>query len=67
MAKPSRATQAKRSRELAKQERQQAKREDRARRKEQRADRAALAAAGEDPDLIGIVAGPQPRTDADPE
>jgi hypothetical protein len=67
MAKPSRATQAKRSREMAKRERQQEKREDRARRKEQRANRAALVAAGQDPDLIGIVAGPQPRTDADSE
>jgi hypothetical protein len=61
MAKPSRATQAKRERERSKQEKQAEKRELRAMRKEadsQRTEEALL--SGEDPDLIGIYPGPQP-------
>jgi len=61
MARPNRATQDKRNRERAKQERQAEKREDRERRKEAREIRAAQIATGEDPDIAGIIPGPQPR------
>lgn len=64
MGKPSRATQAKRSRELAKQERSEQKRIDRAQKKELKK----LAELNRtqddqetDPDLIGIFPGPQPQ------
>lgn len=60
MAKPSRASQAKRSRELSQRDRQQEKAEQRALRKEQKASRAENADPNYDPDLEGIVAGPQP-------
>lgn len=50
----------KRQRERAQKERQQEKEEKRRLRKEQKVARAAGADPGEDPDLIGIVAGPQP-------
>jgi hypothetical protein len=63
MARPTRATQAKRSRERAKQEKQKEKRAEREVRKEQKV----LKEPGktgssweDDPDLAGIVPGPQP-------
>ncbi len=63
MARPGPATQAKRRRERAKKEKQKAKAERRALRKEQKAQKSALPHdLGEDPDLIGIVAGPQQPT-----
>ncbi len=65
MAKRGPMTQAKRKRERAKQEKRKAKAERRALRKEQKALRAEqLQDSGEDPDLIGILSGPQrPRID----
>ncbi len=65
MAKPGRATQAKRSRELAKKEKQCNKEERRAVKKEQKDLRTThYSLLGEDPDLIGIYPGPQkPLTD----
>ncbi len=60
MSKPSRATQAKRNRERSRQERQQEKKEDRVVRKEMKKLRIESLEIGVDPDLIGIVAGPQP-------
>lgn len=59
MGKPNRATQGKRERERARLEKQADKREDRARRKEERDTRADQLANGEDPDIAGIVPGPQ--------
>jgi len=60
MAKPGRATQAKRNREIAKIDKQKDKEERRAQRKEQKAQSPSyLSGTGEDPDLIGIVPGPQ--------
>ncbi len=53
------ATAKKRQREAAKRERQQEKAARRAQRKQQHEPRVA-GAEGEDPDLVGIVAGPQP-------
>jgi hypothetical protein len=62
MAKPSRATQKKRDRERAQQEKQEEKRAERALRKESR--KGDLKDSdGEDPDLAGIIAGPQPPQD----
>jgi hypothetical protein len=65
MAKPSRATQKKRERERNRMERQADKREERAMRKEERKKDDGSPDDGiyEDPDLIGIVPGPQPRMD----
>jgi hypothetical protein len=60
MPKPGPATQAKRNRERSKQERQQEKQEKRSQRKEQKKDRERLIEEGVDPDLAGIVHGPQP-------
>ena len=68
----SRPTQNKRARELARQERQQLKT---ARRNEAKARRAASPTdrSGEDPDIAGIIPGPQPspwgdeETDTGPE
>jgi len=60
LARPGPATQAKRKRERARQERQQEKQEKRSLRKEQRKERERLIESGVDPDLEGIVAGPQP-------
>ena len=56
----SRPTQNKRARERARQERQQSKQ---ARRAEQKMRKAGMpsAAGGEDPDIAGIVPGPQPN------
>jgi hypothetical protein len=60
MAKPGPTTQAKRSRERARQDRMQEKQEKRSIRKEMRKEREKLVADGVDPDLAGIVPGPQP-------
>ena len=57
MAKPNKATQAKRGRELAKQDKRKEKAERRADRKD--APSVPRGIDGEDPDLAGIVAGPQ--------
>jgi hypothetical protein len=54
------ATQAKRNRERSKQERIQEKEEKRLLRKEQRKERDRVTADGHDPDLAGIIPGPQP-------
>ncbi len=64
MGRPSRATQEKRNRERAKQERKEEKRAARAARKElKKSGRPGSDDEGtEDPDLIGIVPGPQPET-----
>ena len=63
MARPGPASQAKRARERAKQEKRKAKQEKRAMRKEMKAERAEEATqtrdTGEDPDIQGIVPGPQ--------
>jgi hypothetical protein len=63
MAKPSRATQAKRNRERSRQERQQEKQEKRVTRIEQKKERERYLADGIDPDLAEIVPGPQPLPD----
>jgi hypothetical protein len=61
MPMPGRATQTKRIRERANQERKAEKAAERARRKEDRKnERADANASGEDPDLVGIIPGPQP-------
>jgi hypothetical protein len=49
----------KRQKELARQQRQREKREDRVQRKEQNKNKP-KAEGGEDPDIAGIVPGPQP-------
>ena len=58
------ATAKKRQREAAKRERRLEKAARRAQRKQQREPRVPVA-EGEDPDLVGIVAGPQPTTEQD--
>jgi len=65
MAKPGRATQAKRNRELAKREKQSNKEERRSLKKEEKTQRLeGPYTDGEDPDLAGIIPGPQkPLTD----
>ncbi len=63
MAKPNQATKAKRDRERARQEHQQEKQLKRGQRGDQKLERARLIAEGIDPDLEGIVAGPQPPYD----
>jgi hypothetical protein len=64
MAKPGRATQAKRHRELIKRDKQKDKEERRAAKKEQKTQKLVSGLDGEDPDLIGIIPGPQePSTD----
>ena len=61
MGQPSRATQAKRNRERAQKEKAESKQVDRGLRKEAKGkDRALAIEAGLDPDLIGIIPGPQP-------
>jgi hypothetical protein len=57
-------TQAKRQRELTRNERAQDKAQQRAERKRMKAERPARV-GGEDPDLAGIVPGPQPQPDED--
>ena len=61
MAKGAGATQEKRRRERQKKEKNEEKARDREVRKEQRKLRGEGLDDGEDPDLIGIVAGPQPE------
>jgi hypothetical protein len=63
MAKPGRITQDKRNRERAQRDRRLEKEADRAVRKEARKERALVREDGIDPDLIGIVPGPQPLRD----
>ena len=58
MAKPNKATQAKRGRELAKQSKRQEKEERRVERKGEKMNSPRLR-NGEDPDLVGIYPGPQ--------
>lgn len=62
MAKPGRATQAKRSRELAKQDKRKDKEERRLHKKEQKTQDGddPYFDSEEDPDLRGIIPGPQP-------
>ena len=62
MGRPGPASQAKRQRERMKSERHQEKAEKREIRKEQRKERDRLIAEGKDPDLDGIVPGPQSET-----
>ncbi len=50
----------KRQKELARQQRQREKREERAARKEAAKDRPKRGSEAEDPDIAGIVPGPQP-------
>lgn len=59
MGKPNQATKAKRDRERLRQERQQEKVEKRALRSETKKERTQMIEDGIDPDLAGIVAGPQ--------
>jgi len=67
MGRPGPASQAKRSRERLKHERHQEKEEKRVLRKEQRKERDRLIAEGRDPDLDGIVPGPQQGPEHDPD
>lgn len=60
MAKPNQATRAKRDREKMLREWQQEKHEKRALRSEAKKERDRLTEEGIDPDLAGIVPGPQP-------
>ncbi len=60
MGRPNQATKAKRDRERQRQERQQEKVEKRAQRSEIKKERTQQIADGIDPDLAGIVPGPQP-------
>jgi hypothetical protein len=60
MGRPNQATKAKRDREKMARERQQEKHEKRALRTEAKKERERLAEDGVDPDLAGIVPGPQP-------
>jgi len=53
----------KRNREQALRERQKEKSARRAQRSEERQNREQLLQAGEDPDLVGIVPGPQPKVE----
>lgn len=50
----------KRDKERARQERQKAKETDRKARKEEKSKRTLDGAPGEDPDIAGIIPGPQP-------
>jgi hypothetical protein len=63
----SRPTQNKRARERAKQEKQQLKAARRLESKQRRAAEAASAGDGDDPDIAGIVPGPQPSPWGDDE
>ena len=63
----SRPTQNKRARERAKQEKQQQKAARRLESKQRRAAEAASVADGDDPDIAGIVPGPQPSPWGDDE
>jgi hypothetical protein len=61
MSRPNKATQGKRLRELAKQDKRKEKAERRAKRQAEKANQP-VPADGSDPDLAGIVPGPQPIT-----
>jgi hypothetical protein len=63
MAFPGKPSITKRQKELARQEKQKEKAERRAQRQADRATRGD--SDGEDPDIAGIVPGPQPRLDDD--
>jgi len=65
MARPGPATQGKRNRERMKQEHRQDKEGRREQRKELKKEREKLISEGQDPDLMGIVAGPQPGNPED--
>ena len=65
MANKTRSTFAKRQKELARQARQRDKQAKRLEKKAESGSDPAEATTFEDPDLIGIVAGPQPRADVD--
>ena len=67
MAQRSRSTFKKRQKELARQQRQQDKFARRLERNKQKQEGGPTtdAGAGEDPDIAGIVPGPQPRQDED--
>jgi len=60
MAKRGPTTFSKRKREREKQEKRQSKMERRTQRKEEKADRPGRASFDEDPDIAGIIPGPQP-------
>jgi len=60
MARPQKATQGKRLREIAKKEKTKDKLERRANRKAEKENRPSFLGEG-DPDLAGIVPGPQPH------
>jgi len=60
MGRPGPATQAKRQRERKQKEKRKAKADERALRKEEKARNERPVAPGQDPDLEGIVPGPQP-------
>jgi hypothetical protein len=60
MGRPNQSTKAKRDRERLRQERQQEKVEKRAQRSEIKKERNQMIEDGADPDLAGIVPGPQP-------
>jgi hypothetical protein len=57
----------KRQKELARKERQREKEERRDARRRERESRGPRAEGEEDPDIAGIVPGPQPRADEDEE
>ncbi len=61
MANRTKVTQQKRARERAKQERMQEKTRRREEVKVRKASEPSMAATGEDPDIAGIIPGPQPR------
>jgi hypothetical protein len=61
MANRTKVTQQKRARERAKQERQQEKSRRREEAKMRKGNHTQAAPAGEDPDIAGIVPGPQPK------
>jgi len=63
----SRPTQNKRARERAKQEKQQQKAARRLESKQRRAAETAAGSGGDDPDIAGIVPGPQPSPWGDDE
>ena len=54
---------AKRQKEIARKQRQKEKAEKKQQRQQENLQRRASAAPGEDPDLAGIVPGPQPRAE----
>lgn len=53
----------KRLKEIKRQERTQEKNAEREKRRREKAERGDRTVAGEDPDIAGIVPGPQPRPD----